>query len=434
MNTWKHAAKTFFVPGAILLIATVLWLHTGVLPASAPVIEFYYAVVFLAGALLAWRFHSTRVFFTVAAIFLAERSLVFFSQSQSILSGPAAHNAFAGISLLLPLSFLAFSFIAERGFTAPAVASRLLFILLVSVLVTVTTRPTQSSLARLVDPALLSRHWLSWTRIPELGLAVFSTSFLVFLARFLHSRKPLEAGFFWSLLAVYLALDSGAMGRVASAFLATSVLILVVSVTETSYFMAYHDELTALPARRAFNEVIAGLEHQYAIAIADVDHFKRFNDTYGHETGDDVLRMVAAQLAEVTGGGKAFRCGGEEFAIVFAGISAKDALEHLELLRETIEGNTFMVRSSLDRRSKPRGNDRRQSPPKPSRGPRPNGRPEEVSVTVSIGVAEAGTRHRTVEQVIQAADRALYRAKAGGRNRVEIDGFRRRRVASAQST
>jgi PleD family two-component response regulator len=176
--------------------------------------------------------------------------------------------------------------------------------------------------------------------------------------------------------------------------------------------------------------MLPGLADPYAIAIVDIDHFKKFNDTYGHETGDQVLRMVASRLAAVSGGGKAFRCGGEEFSIVFPGKSMSDAVPHLELLRKDIEASSFRVRAPLDRRRTPRGSDRRQSPEqraRRARRPAPSGG-EEAFVTVSMGVAEPGTRNRDIDQVIQAADRALYRAKRAGRNRVEADSPARKSI------
>src|SRR4029077_13648145 len=93
------------------------------------------------------------------------------------------------------------------------------------------------------------------------------------------------------------------------------------------------------------------LEDSYAVAVVDIDHFKKFNDTYGHETGDQVLRLVAAKLATVTGGGRAYRVGGEEFSILFPGKSVREVLPHLELLRSVIEGSQFHVRGGHERRS-----------------------------------------------------------------------------------
>jgi diguanylate cyclase (GGDEF)-like protein len=202
---------------------------------------------------------------------------------------------------------------------------------------------------------------------------------------------------------------------------------------ENSYVLAYYDELTSLPARRAFNDALLRLPDRYTIAVVDIDHFKKFNDSHGHETGDQVLRMVAARLARVSGGGQAFRVGGEEFAILFSGEPMPGALPHLEILRMEIEASAFRVRAGQERRAVSHGTDRRKA----ARSKRtlirrkstssPAG---ELSVTVSIGVAEPNARTRQVEQVILAADKALYRAKRAGRNRVEVaasDGLRLKR-------
>jgi diguanylate cyclase (GGDEF)-like protein len=212
------------------------------------------------------------------------------------------------------------------------------------------------------------------------------------------------------------------------AYVATAALILGASLIETSYMLAYHDELTGIRGRRAFNESLHSLDQQYAIAIVDIDHFKKFNDTYGHDVGDQVLCMVAKRLSEVGGDGQAFRCGGEEFAITFRNTSAKEALEHLDALRHRIEQSTFQVRGSERRAEKKNElgkdlraaeSDRRKSAKKKTAAG-PQHSHDHLSVTVSIGVAEPNTRYRQPEQVIQAADQALYRAKQKGRNRVEL--------------
>ena len=363
------------------------------------------------------------------AITLSQQALSFYSSP--VIATPA-RTSVAAISLLLPLNFLGLALIRERGFTTPAIASRLFFIFLQSVFVAVMCRADHAASGSWLTASLINPKWCVWTRIPQLALLAFAVTFGFLLARVLLYSKAADNGSLWALLAVAIALDSGSLGRNGTAYLGTAALMLTAAVVETSYFMAYHDELTRLPGRRAFNELLLGLEDRYAIAIVDVDHFKNFNDTYGHETGDDVLRMVAAKLDAVNGGGKAFRCGGEEFAIVFAGMSCKDAWEHVEEVRKIIENSSFRVRGQLDRRHTPRPGERRQ----------PNGKKmrqnaihvgHEVSVTVSIGVAEPSTMNRKVDQVIQAADKALYRAKEGGRNRVELDR-ERARMSRARGT
>jgi GGDEF domain-containing protein len=197
--------------------------------------------------------------------------------------------------------------------------------------------------------------------------------------------------------------------------------------------------LTTLPSRRAFHDALLRLEAPYSIAMVDIDHFKRCNDTYGHDTGDQVLRMIATRLARVTGGGQAYRCGGEEFAILFPGKTTNDVLDHLEKLRADIESSTLRVRGP-DRRQEARGPDRRNQrargrtqgqairqlarvAPTPSTS-------NQLSVTASIGVASSKGENPSAAEVVRAADKALYRAKAAGRNRVESASAPRRRARS----
>jgi len=208
---------------------------------------------------------------------------------------------------------------------------------------------------------------------------------------------------------VFLGLSSLRPGNATAStfYFATACLILTAAVVEASYHMAYQDGLTGLPARRALNEALLRLAGQYSVAMADVDHFKRINDQHGHDVGDQVLRMVAAKLAQVSGGGRAFRYGGEEFAVIFGGKAADECLQSLDALRQSIEETRFILRSGLRTRKR-----------KPEKLISERGRGKRVPVTVSMGVAERNERHTKPDQVIQAADRALYRAKEGGRNQV----------------
>jgi diguanylate cyclase (GGDEF)-like protein len=262
----------------------------------------------------------------------------------------------------------------------------------------------------------------------------FAAAAVVLLIRYLLFHKPVESGLLWALAASVLALRFGGAGRIPSVYFAAAAFLLAGSIVETSYLLAYHDELTTLPSRRAFHDALLRLEAPYSIAMVDIDHFKRCNDTYGHDTGDQVLRMVASRLARVSGGGQAYRCGGEEFAILFSGKTTTDVIDHLEKLRADIEASTLRLRGP-DRRQETRGPDRRNQ--------RSNKRAQtghairelsratpsnELSVTASIGVATSRTESPSAEEVIQAADKALYRAKAGGRNRIETGSASRRRV------
>lgn len=179
------------------------------------------------------------------------------------------------------------------------------------------------------------------------------------------------------------------------------------SVIEHSFRLAYIDELTEIPGRRALVESIQDEHAVFTLAMLDVDHFKKFNDTHGHEVGDHVLRMVAARLATVGVGGCAYRYGGEEFTVIFPGKAAEDVLEELERLRALVENSPLVLR----------GADRpKQKPKNTARGSKKKKNPS-VNVTISIGAA---TRRRDEhwERVMKRADQALYKAKEEGRNRV----------------
>jgi diguanylate cyclase (GGDEF)-like protein len=430
---WSETTlKAFLLPNGLILLATALLLYSGLIPSPDSAVRFFYTAAFGAGLVLAWRFHSSRVLFALVTLVLADRALAFFTAGH-LPASPISRSAFEAVAVLVPLNFIVLSFVKERGFTIPDVGLRLLLLFLESVLVTLSCRPDHAGGVHWLNVALLNRSWFAWARVPQIAWLVIVAALIAMALRFLRFRKPVESGFFWSLIAVLLYLQKGGIGLAPTAYLASAALVLLASVVETSYLMAYHDELTGLPARRAFNDAIAGLEERYAIAIVDVDHFKKFNDTYGHETGDQVLRMVASRLAKVSGGGKSFRCGGEEFSILFPGKSSKDALEHLEILRQEIEESTFQVRTQSERRRSPRGSDRRTAPKSsPRKRSRGSTEARAVSVTVSMGVAEPSTRNHNVDQVIRAADKALYRAKEAGRNRVEMDNPARTRAIAAK--
>ena len=199
-----------------------------------------------------------------------------------------------------------------------------------------------------------------------------------------------------------------------SLFVSASAAMLLVAVLQESHRMAFRDGLTGLPNRRALEEQLRALQPPYAVAMVDVDHFKKFNDTHGHDIGDQVLKLVASRLAESSGGGRAFRYGGEEFTVLFPGRALTDALPHLEAARAAVESYKMTIRGDDRPKDKKAGSKRRDAGRKPDFS-----RTDMLlSVTVSIGAAEPGRRLKTPAEVIKGADEALYRAKERGRNRV----------------
>jgi two-component system cell cycle response regulator len=165
------------------------------------------------------------------------------------------------------------------------------------------------------------------------------------------------------------------------------------------------DPLTEIANRRAFEEELhARFEHAcrynrpLSLAMIDVDHFKDINDTYGHQAGDMVLRRLAGVLRRCSRQSDVVaRYGGEEFAVILPETQLFDALQFAEKIRAAVAAEDMGE----------------GMPPR---------------VTVSIGVAAMGhSIFRTAAELVAAADAALYRAKAKGRNRVECERRARRR-------
>ncbi len=418
--------KSLLTPG-ILLAAVALLLHTGLVPLGPALIMFAFYCVLIGGLLLAWRFHSSRIFLALLVLFLAQQAISYFSSLPSAAHNSPANTALAAVGVLLPLNFVLLSFRQERGFVFSNIAPAAVFLFIESVIVAVICRPEPTAAQHATHHALVTPP------LPFPALLAFAAAAVLLVIRYLLLRKPFESGVLWSLAASLLALHFGGAGGIANAYFATAAFILAGAVVEASYLLAYHDELTTLPSRRAFREALLRLERPYSIAMADIDHFKRCNDSYGHDIGDQVLRLVASRLARVSGGGEAYRFGGEEFAIIFPGKMTSDVLEPLEQLRAEIESSRLKLRGP-DRRQEARGPDRRNQRRRRTadairelaRGPGS----QELGVTISIGVASSSREKPSAEEVIRAADKALYRAKAAGRNRVETASAPRRRMRS----
>jgi diguanylate cyclase (GGDEF)-like protein len=156
------------------------------------------------------------------------------------------------------------------------------------------------------------------------------------------------------------------------------------------------DALTGLPNRGAFEVRLASVAHHFSryarpfgLIVLDVDHFKRFNDSWGHEAGDQVLRLVGETLrGAVREVDLAARLGGEEFVVLLPEAGLRESVEAAERIRHAVESRTLLW----------------------------NGRP--LRVTASLGVAACPDTQGHPAELLASADAALYRAKDAGRNRV----------------
>jgi len=380
-----------------------------------------YTVLLVGTAISLW-FNRGRAFIVLLSLLIAFAGYRLAQDPGTFNFGGRA--VFTALAVFVPLNILITLVLPERGISFFH-NYRWLLLLITQILLTAWVAGAGSSALSGTAWLAMLDHWLIRpAQVPFLGRVLMAAAFGYAVHKAWKENLPFDIGVAGALVAFFVACQWHTTPGVFAAFISAAGAILLVAVLQESHRMAFRDELTGLPGRRALEERLVALGPVYAIAMVDVDHFKRFNDTHGHDTGDQVLKLVGARLAKLDGGGKAFRYGGEEFAVLFFDQTKKEALPHLETLRQSIESYRMTIRTD-DRRGDSRpGNDRRSDASKP-KNPRPGSdvrafrKPDHaLSITVSIGVAERDEYLNSPQKVIRAADQALYRAKELGRNRV----------------
>jgi len=364
-----------------------------------------YAVV-ATGMALSWRFNRSRIFFVLLVIALAYWSVGSLLPSYPAFFPPTAHPDFVqgALCLLLPLNFVLFSWTKERGIFTRRGMIRVGILFGQIVLAYLLWTFADEAATMVMQCKLWPESWNIRTNMTDAGVLVFIGSFVALCYRAYLGRSSLDFGLIASLLFAGYLLHAWNSQIVIWAVSAAAG-VLVIALVQDAYRKAYVDELTGLPGRRSMEEYFLRLTGMYSVAMVDIDHFKQCNDRYGHDTGDQVLRMIATFMRKIERGGKPFRYGGEEFAIVFPGREVNDVLSALDILRVAIAENQFIVRSSLRTKEKP------EVPPT-----RDN--KERLGITVSVGCAQVTDEDQIPADVIKRADNALYEAKTSGRNRV----------------
>ncbi|PWW38369.1 diguanylate cyclase (GGDEF)-like protein [Idiomarina loihiensis] len=208
----------------------------------------------------------------------------------------------------------------------------------------------------------------------------------------------------WFSLMVFLLAVQYQQASTWAALAASACLLLALA--DQMLKLAYIDELTGLPQRRALMSQLQHLRKRSAVCMLDVDHFKKFNDRYGHEVGDQVLRLLGSILKE-HGGFKAYRYGGEEFTLVFFHNDEEKLKSTLESVRSQVANYPLKLREPSRPESKIKG--------KEARGKKEQSKT--VKVTISLG-ATLKEPDDTADSILKRADENLYSAKKAGRNRI----------------
>lgn len=175
---------------------------------------------------------------------------------------------------------------------------------------------------------------------------------------------------------------------------------IVLKMFEVTERLALHDKLTGALNRHALNRVVkdkstgADKHRDYSVILLDIDHFKAFNDTYGHDVGDMALKVVSNTISSsVRKQDKVFRYGGEEFLVFLPATPESGAAEVAEKIRANIASAPFALPNST----------------------------QQIKITISAGVA-AAQQEKTFDVLVKEADTRLYRAKEAGRNQVVASG------------
>lgn len=395
--------SSLWVPGVIL--CAVLWFKPQVITALneldiKPQLLFY--TVGIAGLVLSWRFNRSRILLTLAFLFLAYGLI-------SILIGMTPDDDVRAVSLivgiLISLNFLGIALLHEHGVMSRTgqIAAGVIMAEAVLALGLLKLDLFPRAAALLHDVA--SFKDMDWTSLSTVTLAAGALTSSVLFIRTLMHQSAIEAGLLVAFISVMTGVHFIGTGQTVTLFFVTAAVIMQVTIIQDSHARVYRDELTGLPARRAFDELLLRLGRKYVLAIVDIDHFKKVNDTYGHQIGDQALRYIASHLARVRGGARVFRYGGEEFVILFRGKSRTNVLPVVDQLCRNIAEAPFIVRSIGRPKEKPHK-------------PLSIGKKLKLELTVSIGVAECNDKDPNPEDVLKTADRRLYRAKDEGRNRV----------------
>lgn len=300
------------------------------------------------------------------------------------------------------LGFLFIGILQERGLYCFYGASKIAIILFILSTTYYLLMTFSIEFKHAIDTSIISYDMKFSVNDFTFFISLLSILFVTIIST-LFFITDIEKAPFWALISLLIPAFFFQNQSSFILFSSLSAIIFIIALLKDSYSMSYIDTLTQIPARRALEESFLKLGSTYTIAMIDIDFFKKFNDTYGHDVGDDVLKLVAEQLSLIKGGGKAFRYGGEEFTILFSNKKHYEVLVYIEDIRESIAKRAFTIRSKNRPRDKPEKKVKLKNLKK-------------VNLTVSIGVAHAPVDGKNPTEIMKKADMSLYKAKENGRN------------------
>jgi diguanylate cyclase (GGDEF)-like protein len=384
VNSFKAISLNLFIPFFISFFFALVIYYAQKIPSILfDIVPYLFYGLSLILIWVSWHFNRNRFIFIILPIIFVSLGFEYFSAKKATL-------LFLYISMLFPLHLLIFLVLKERGIFSLWGLLKILFFALEIIAVLYLIYYPNEMVQNYLTSKLFAANLYP---IKDISVAIGIFVFFVISALVLFGRYLMYSTTFLILLFTFYSglyfLKTPHATQVA--FLSFAIIIFVLLVRE-SYRLAFYDELTALPGRRALVEDMAKLGRKYSLAMCDIDFFKKFNDTYGHDTGDEVLKMVASKFAQVSGGGKAYRYGGEEFVILFPSKDSKESFVHVDAMRQNIATTPFSVRNKKTTKK--------------------------IYINVSAGITQNISKDKDPFAVMKRADNALYKAKKAGRNQV----------------
>lgn len=278
--------------------------------------------------------------------------------------------------------------------------------------------------ARVLDQAMLTETglnqiWLPRADAPTIlsaeGFYLFAAAILCSLVAYFVRRGVAQAGLVFSLVFAFATLNWLHLSMISTVMILAGGLALFSGVISSLLHMLYQDELTGLANRKALNKAMATLNEGDILVMADIDKFKNLNDSHGHDTGDEVLKLVAAILNETGERAKVYRYGGEEFTLLFKGRDPDRALDAMQEIRKRIAAYPIVIRAHEQRpKRKPKQADKGAAYQEA----------KIVKKTIRTSISMGAVTLRQDEHMAEAlkrADQQLYKAKKAGRNCVCSD-------------
>jgi len=364
-------------------------------------------------ALLGWQIKQTRIFWAALSVLGLYHYLL--HPSSLTPTDNARLVAFPILTVGLPLYFSILFTIKESKLASDHTVSRLLLAFFPLILLLALYAWAPDIPPKILYWSVLSNKASGWPEFCALSFALLGLvayklddpKIKSFLTAFLIGMVPLYLGLYVGLVPNPLRSQAEISFHIIFSYSLLSIVFLH-AILHMYWRRVYQDALTTIPNRQALDDHLHTLAGHFVLAMVDIDHFKKFNDSYGHAEGDNVLRMVAQHLQSHLGQ-KVYRYGGEEFCVVFEEAGLKEAEKMMDEARAQLEKRDFVIRTHRRRTGEEKegkGKDMLDS---------------KVRITISVGVAQADKKAAHFHEVIKNADQALYKAKSKGRNRVVVN-------------